>query len=111
MHEQSFGGTHGSGTPGLGDVGLIPAAASGNDDGHHGHDVESGVQPASAGGFFTGVEDGVQPYSLPRPTPVIFSAPPRPPNSNGHSPPPTAAGPPRPPPSSLPPAITHEHSA
>ncbi len=93
MHEQYLGGTHGSGTPGLGDVGLSPAAASGNDDGHHGHDVESGVQPASAGGFLTGVEDVVQPYSLPRPTHVVFSSPPCSPNLNGQSPLPALASP------------------
>jgi xeroderma pigmentosum group C-complementing protein len=93
MHEQYGGGTHGSGTPGLGNVGLSPAAASGNDDGYDGHDDEGGVQPATVGGFLTGVEDVVQPYSLPRPTHVVFSSPPRSPNSNGHSPPPARAGP------------------
>jgi xeroderma pigmentosum group C-complementing protein len=37
------------------------------------------------GGFLTGVEDVVQPYSLPRPTHVVFSSPPRSPHSNGRS--------------------------
>ena len=93
MHEQYGGGTHESGTPGLGNVGLSLAAASGNDDGYDGHDDEGGVQPATVGGFLTGVEGVVQPYSLPRPTHVVFSSPPCSPNLNGQSPLPALASP------------------
>ncbi|KAF8485445.1 Rad4 beta-hairpin domain 3-domain-containing protein [Russula emetica] len=93
MREQYGGGTHGSGTLGVGDVGSSPAVASGNSDDHDGRDDEGRVQPATVGGFLTGVEDVVKPYSLPRPIHVVFSSPPRSPNSNGSSPPPAIAGP------------------
>jgi xeroderma pigmentosum group C-complementing protein len=93
MREQYGGGTHGSGTLGVGDVGSSPAVASGNGDDHDGRDDEGGLQPATVGGFLTGVEDVVQRYSLPRPTHVVFSSPPRSPNLNGSSPPPAIAGP------------------
>ncbi len=92
MREQYGDGAHGSGASGVGGVGSSPAVASGNDHDHDGRDYEGGVQPATAGGFLTGVEDVIQPYSLPRPTHVVFSSPPRSPNSNGSSPP-TLAGP------------------
>ena len=86
MREQYGSGTLGSGTSGLGDVGSsIPAAAGGNDDDHEGYDDEREVQPASAGGFLAGVEDIVQPYSLPRPTHVVFSSPPRSSNTSGRA--------------------------
>jgi xeroderma pigmentosum group C-complementing protein len=91
MREQYGGGTHGSGTLGVGDVGSSPAVASDNGDDHDGRDDESGV--GTVGGFLTGVEDVVQRYSLPRPTHVVFSSPPRSPNSNGSSPPPAIASP------------------
>ena len=93
MREQYGGGTHGSGILGDGDVGSSPAVASGNSDDHDGRDDEGGVQPATVGGFITGVEDVVQRYSLPRPTHVVFSSPPRSPNLNGSPPPPATAGP------------------
>jgi xeroderma pigmentosum group C-complementing protein len=93
IREQYGGGTDGSGTLGVGDLGSSPAVASGNGDDHDGRDDEGEVQPATVGGFLTGVEDVVQAYSLPRPTHVVFSSPPRSPNSNGSSPPPAIAGP------------------
>jgi xeroderma pigmentosum group C-complementing protein len=93
VREQYGGGTHGSGTLGVGDVASSPTVASGNGDDHDGRDDEGGVQPATVGGFLMGVEDVVQSYSLPRPTHVVFSSPPRSPNSNGSSPPPAIAGP------------------
>ncbi|KAH9985042.1 hypothetical protein BJV74DRAFT_946268 [Russula compacta] len=65
-----------------------PAAKGGDDDGDDEHDEEGRgrVQLASsAGGFLTGVEDVVQPYSLPRPTHAVFSSPPRSPNSSGRA--------------------------
>ena len=93
IREQYGGGTLGSGTLGAGDVDSSPAVASGNGDDHDGRDDESGVQPATVGGFITGVEDVVQRYSLPRPTHVVFSSPPRPPNSNGSPFPPVIDGP------------------
>jgi xeroderma pigmentosum group C-complementing protein len=93
VREQYGGGTHGSGTFGVGDVGSSPAVASDNGDDHDGRDDEGGVQPGTVGGFLTGVEDVVQRYSLPRPTHVVFSSPPRSPNSNGSSSPPAIAGP------------------
>ena len=94
VREQYGGGTHGSGsgTLGVGDVGSSPAVASGNGDDHDSRDDEGEVQPATVGGFLTGVEDVVQRYSLPRPTHVVFSSPPRSPNSNASSPPPAIAG-------------------
>ena len=85
VREQYGGGTYGSGTLGVGDVDSSPTVASGNADDHDGRDDEDGVQPATVGGFITGVEDVVQRYSLPRPTHVVFSSPPRSPNSNGSS--------------------------
>jgi xeroderma pigmentosum group C-complementing protein len=93
IREQYGGGTHGSGTLGVGDVDSSPAVASGNGDDHDGHNDEGGVQPATVGGFITGVEDVVQRYSLPRPTHVVFSSPPRSPNPNGSPPPPAIDGP------------------
>lgn len=93
VREQYGGGTHGSGISGVGDVGSSSAMASGNGDDHDGRDDEGGVQPATVGGFLMGVEDVVQSYSLPRPTHVVFSSPPRSPNSNGLSLPPAIAGP------------------
>lgn len=48
-------------------------------------DEEGGARPAVGGGFLTGVEDVVQPYSLPRPTHVVFSSPPRSPDPNSRS--------------------------
>ena len=93
MREQYGGGMHVSGTSGVGDVGSSPAAASANSDDHNGRDDEGEVQPATVGGFLEGVEDVIQPYSLPRPTHVVFSSPPRSPNLNGSSPPPARAGP------------------
>lgn len=93
VREQYGGGTHGSGTFGVGDVGSSPAVASDNGDDHDGRNDEGGVQPGTVGGFLTGVEDVVQAYSLPRPTHVVFSSPPRSPNSNGSSAPPAIAGP------------------
>lgn len=93
MREQYGGGANGSGPSGLGDVGASPAVASGNDDGHDGHDDEVEIQPATAGGFLAGVEDVVRPYSLPRPVHVVFSSPPRSPNTSGRaSPSPALAG-------------------
>lgn len=92
MREQYGGGTKVSGTLGVGDVGSSPAVASGYGD-HDGCDDEGGVEPATAGGFLTGVEDVIQLYSLLRPTHVVFSSPPRSPNSNGSSPPQAIAGP------------------
>ena len=85
MREQYGGGTHES--LGVGDVGSNPAGASRDGDDHDTHDDEGELQPATVGGFLTGVEDVVQRYSLPRPTHVVFSSPPRSPNSNGSSPP------------------------
>ena len=94
MREQYGGGTHVAGTSGVvGDIGSSPAVASGNSDDHDGRDDEGGVQLATVGGFLAGVEDVIQPYSLPRPTHVVFSSPPRSPNSNGSSPPQAIAGP------------------
>ncbi|KAH9992061.1 hypothetical protein BJV77DRAFT_1060568 [Russula vinacea] len=78
MREQYGGGTQGSGPSGLGDISASPAVASGND----GHDDEVEIQPATAGGFLTGVEDVVRHYSLPRPVHVVFSSPPRSPNTS-----------------------------
>ena len=92
MREQYGGGTKVSGTLGVGDVGSSPAVASGYGD-HDGSDDEGGVEPATAGGFLTGVEDVIQLYSLLRPTHVVFSSLPRSPNSNGSSPPQAIAGP------------------
>jgi xeroderma pigmentosum group C-complementing protein len=93
LHEQYGGDTHGSGTLGVGDIGSSPTMASGNGHDHDGCDDEVGVQPATVGGFITGVEDVVQAYSLPRPTHIVFSSPPRSPNSNGSSPLPAMVGP------------------
>ncbi|KAI9443725.1 hypothetical protein F5148DRAFT_784537 [Russula earlei] len=68
-------------------------AAAGNEDG------EGETRAAYAGGFLTGVEDVVQPYSLPRPMHAVFSSPPRSPNSAGRASPalpiapPASAGP------------------
>ncbi|KAF8467598.1 Rad4-domain-containing protein [Russula ochroleuca] len=94
MREQYGGGAHGSGTSGLGDVGASSAVARGNDHDHDSHDDEVEVQPATVGGFLTGVEDVVRPYSLPRPVHVVFSSPPRSPNTSGRaSPSPALAGP------------------
>ena len=76
MREQYGGDTKVSGTLGVGDVGSSPAVASGYGD-HDGCDDEGGVEPATAGGFLTGVEDVIQPYSLLQPTHVVFSSPPR----------------------------------
>ena len=90
MREQYGDGTHRSGTLGVGGVDPSPTVAS---EGHGGRDDEGWVQPATVGGFLTGVEDVVQAYSLPRPTHVVFSSPPRSPNSTGSSPPPAIAGP------------------
>jgi len=75
-----------------GDIGSSPTVASGNGHDHDGCDDEVGVQPATVGGFITGVEDVVQAYSLPRPTHIVFSSPPRSPNSNGSSPLPAMVG-------------------
>jgi len=86
MREQYGGGLLGSGTSGLGDVGSSNlAVAGGNDDDHDGHDDEGAVRPGNAGGFLTSVEDVIQPYSLPRPTHVVFSSPPRSPNTNSRA--------------------------
>jgi xeroderma pigmentosum group C-complementing protein len=96
MREQYGGGADGGRTSGLGDVGSSPAVASGGNDGDHDHDGhgdEGGVQPATAGGFLTGVEHVVQPYSLPRPVHVVFSSPPRSPNTASPSPAPLTASP------------------
>ena len=94
MREQYGGGALGSGTSGLGKVGSSsPAVAGGNDDDHDGYDDERAVQPATAGGFIAGVEDVVEPYSLPRPTHVVFSSPPRSPNTSGHASPSPAPAP------------------
>jgi xeroderma pigmentosum group C-complementing protein len=84
MREQYGSGTLGSRTSGPGDVDSSPIVASGGSD-HDGHDDESEIQLATAGGFLTGAEDVVQPYSLPRPVHVVFSSPPRSPNANGHA--------------------------
>jgi xeroderma pigmentosum group C-complementing protein len=100
IREQYGGGTHGSGTLGVGDVDPSPAAAGGDGDDHDGHDDEGGVQPATVGGFITGVEDVVQRYSLPRPTHVAFASPPRSPNPNVSPPPPAIDGSETPTPSS-----------
>lgn len=81
MREQYGGGTQGSGPSGLGDISASPAVASGND----GHDDEVEIQPATAGGFLTGVEDVVRHYSLPRPVHVVFSSPPRSPNTSSRA--------------------------
>ena len=97
IREQYGDGKHGSGTLGVGDVDSSPAVASVNGDDHDGNDDEGGVQAGTVGGFITGVEDVVQRYSLPRPTHVVFSSPPRSPNSNGSPLPPGIDGPvPRP---------------
>jgi xeroderma pigmentosum group C-complementing protein len=86
MREQYGGGLLGSGTSGLGDVGSSNlAVAGGNNDDRDGHDDEGAVQPDNAGGFLTSVEDVIQPYSLPRPTHVVFSSPPRSPNTNSRA--------------------------
>lgn len=80
MREQYGGSALGSRTSEPGDIGSSPAAAaSGNDNDHdHGHDGpdEGEIQQINAGVFLTGVEDVVQPYSLPRPVHVVFSSPP-----------------------------------
>ncbi|KAI0288071.1 hypothetical protein BC826DRAFT_1107975 [Russula brevipes] len=43
-------------------------------------DDKDGIQPATVGGFLSGVEDVVQPYSLPQPLHAVFSSPPPSPN-------------------------------
>ncbi|KAI9443537.1 Rad4-domain-containing protein [Lactarius indigo] len=58
---------------------------SGNDD--EGGDQDEG---GGGGGFLTSVGDVVQPYSLPRPTHVVFSSPPRSPEPNGRTPTPAS---------------------
>ena len=86
MREQYGGGLLGSGTSGLGDVGSSSSAVAGGDDeDRDGHDDEGAAQPGNAGGFLTSVEDVIQPYSLPRPTHVVFSSPPRSPNTNSRA--------------------------
>ena len=75
-------------------IGSSPAAAKGGHDDEHDEEEGRGrAQLASAGGFLTGVEDVVQPYSLPRPTHAVFSSPPRSPNSSGRASPAPPAGP------------------
>jgi len=76
----------------VGEVVPSPTAATGIDkDGE-----EDGPQPLIACGFLTGVEDVVQPYSLPRPIHAVFSSPPRSPNPDGRAPPAAPTAPPSP---------------
>ena len=60
-------------------------ASSRNDD--DGGDQDEGP----GGGFLTGVGDVVQPYSLPRPTHVVFASPPRSPEPDDRAPEPALA--------------------
>ena len=78
---EEYGGAQGDGTLGLRNVGSNSAAARGDGDDDEGD--EDGTQLATAGGFLTGVQDVVQPYSLPRPTHVVFSSPPGSPGPSG----------------------------
>jgi xeroderma pigmentosum group C-complementing protein len=68
-----------------GGVTLIAAGAGDNGEQGKEEDDEGGAQPIVAGGFLTGVEDVVQPYSLPRPTHVVFSSPPRSPSPSSRA--------------------------
>lgn len=74
-------GAQGDGPLGLRNVGSNSTAARGDDD----EGDEDGTQLATAGGFLTGVEDVVQPYSLPRPTHAVFTSPPRSPGPSGRA--------------------------
>ena len=80
IHEQY--GAQGDATPGSRNVESSSAGARDNDEQGQEEDDESRAQPVMAGGFLTGVEDVVQHYSLPRPTHVVFSSPPRSPSPN-----------------------------
>jgi xeroderma pigmentosum group C-complementing protein len=81
MREEYGAGAQGDGTLGLRSVGSNLGATRGDDA----EGDEDGTQLATAGGFLTGVEDVVQPYSLPRPTHAVFSSPPRSPGPSGRA--------------------------
>ena len=70
-------GAQGNATLGSRNVESSSAGAHDNDERGQEKDDEGGAQPVVTGGFLTGVEDVVQHYSLPRPTHVVFSSPPR----------------------------------
>jgi xeroderma pigmentosum group C-complementing protein len=55
------------------------------EDGTKHDEDEATLAAGGGGGFLTGVEDVVQPYSLPRPMHVVFSSPPRSPQPDGRS--------------------------
>jgi xeroderma pigmentosum group C-complementing protein len=66
------------------------ATASGLDSSRK-DDEGGGQDEGPGGGFLTGVGDVVQPYSLPRPTHVVFASPPRSPEPDARTPGPALA--------------------
>ena len=78
-------GVQGDATLGSRNVESGSAGTRDNDERGQEEEDEGGTHPVPAGGFLTGVEDVVQPYSLPRPTHVVFSSPPRSPGPHSRA--------------------------
>jgi len=78
-------GVQGDATLGSRNVESGSAGTRDNDERGQEEEDEGGTHPVAGGGFLTGVEDVVQPYSLPRPTHVVFSSPPRSPSPHSRA--------------------------
>jgi xeroderma pigmentosum group C-complementing protein len=92
MREQygSSAGAHRNKTPSGSDIKSSTSTAKDNDE------DKGETQPATVGGFLSGVEDVVQPYSLPQPLHAVFSSPPPSPNPSERASPISLTAPPVP---------------